>query len=107
MRLAIIIEDKEKDIIGECLSSAHWIYIMDTNIDSMIIIELPEIDTEFKKSHWISQYLKDQDIDMVGADDFGPKAISLLDEKGILNFKTKKDIEIEAQFKLMIKYKGK
>lgn len=103
MRLAILIEDKEKDIIGECLYDAQWVYIMDTKMESMVIIRLPEIDSELKKRHWLSQYLKEQGIVKVGAADFGPKAISLLEEKGISSFKTHRNVEIETQFKLMIK----
>lgn len=103
MRLAIIIKDKEKDIIAECLSSAQWIYLLDTQIDSVLLLEVPNKE-EHMRGQWISQYLKDQRVHMVGGQDFGPKAISFLEEKGISVFRLKNNNEIEAQFKLMIKH---
>lgn len=103
MRVAIVIEDKEAELIGECLSSAHSFFMYDTLIDSILILDPPNPKGIENKALVYSQFLSDHHIEMVAALDFGPKAISFLTEKRIAIFQANNNDPIEAQFKLMIK----
>lgn len=104
MRVAIVIEDKEAEIIGECLSSAHSFFMYDTLIDSILILDPPNAKGIENKALVYSQFLSDHHIEMIAALDFGPKAISFLTEKRIAIFQANNNDPIETQFKLMIKH---
>ena len=101
MKVAIVIKEVKDDSLGDCLSSAHSFCIYDTKTALIRMIKAPEKVRQMAKVN--AAFLKSYEVAMVAALDFGPRAISALEEVGIQVYKAEKDLNIESQFKTMIK----
>jgi len=83
MKIAYIISEKENLVIGDCLSSAKIFYVFDQSIASYFDLELPENMEQHQLAIFLSEFLKQNDIDIVVGTDIGPKAKSALEERQI------------------------
>ena len=80
MIIAIVVEDQLKMSIGACLSNASVFLIYDSVKKTKQMIGLPDCEQQEMKSKCYSKYLKEHFVEMVFAEDLGPKAKSYLDD---------------------------
>lgn len=102
MKIALVLKDAERRELGKCLSQASCFAVFDTLTGHESILSLPEGLGFHHVAVALSRYLKQNDIEKLGALDLGPKAKAHLEGQGIKWYRADGEWSIEDNFKSMI-----
>lgn len=102
MKVAIVIKDKERMLIGDCLSDAHVFYIYNAKGRLLDLVPPPQC-LRHLRAETYAAFLGDHLVKKVAAKDFGPKAKASLVSKSIEWFQIGEAKSITDMIEIMLK----